>query len=86
MSYLRADNSSEDPNTDCRERLFISAVTQDTKGESGQDYWQGYTGGLLSNGALCKLGSLSPNENMDCSLFLLYAHGSLLPLSRGRVR
>lgn len=84
MSYLWGDNLSEDPHTDCSERLFISTIMQDTTEVSGQDCQLGYAGVLISNGAVFKLGSLSPNEHVDCSLFQLYAHGSLcFPLEGG---
>lgn len=84
MSYLWGDNFSEDPHTDCNERLFISTIMQDTKGESGQDYQLGYARVLISNGAVYKLGSLSPMKILDCSLFQLYAHGRLyFPLKGG---
>lgn len=32
VSYLWGDNLSEDPHTDCSERLFISTIMQDTEG------------------------------------------------------
>lgn len=60
VSYLWGDNLSEDRCTDCSERLFISTIMQDRKGESGQDYQRGYARVLISNEAACKLGSLSP--------------------------
>lgn len=60
MSYLWGDNLSEDPHADCSERLFISTIMQETREESGQDYQLGYARVLMSNGAACKLGSLSP--------------------------
>lgn len=44
MSYLRGDNLSEDPRTDCSERLFISTIMRDTKG--------GNLGEITSRGAL----------------------------------
>lgn len=78
MSYLRGDNLSEDPRTDCSERLFISTIMRDTKeGKSGRDYQRGYARVLISTGAAWKLGSLSPNENTERSLFQLGAHGRL---------
>lgn len=73
MSYLRGDNLSEDPHADCSERLFISTIMQDTKEESGQDYQVGYARVLISNGAVCKLGSLSPTK-IQTAVYFNFMH------------
>ncbi len=73
MSYLWGDNLSEDPHTDCSERLFISTIMQDTKGESGQDYQLGYGRVLISNGAACKLGSLFPMK-IQTAVYFNFMH------------
>jgi len=73
VSYLRGDNLSEDPHNDCSERLFISTIMQDTKGESGQDYQLGYARVLISNGAACKLGSLSPMK-IQTAVYFNFMH------------
>lgn len=73
MSYLQGDNLSEDPRTDCSERLFISTIMQDTKGESGQDYQLGYARVLISSGAACKLGSLSPMK-IQTAVYFNFMH------------
>lgn len=73
MSYLRGDNLTEDPHTDCSERLFISTIMRDTKGESGQDYQLGYVRVLISSGAACKLGSLSPMK-IQTAVYFNFMH------------
>lgn len=49
---------------------------RDTKGESGQDYQLGYARVLISNGAVCKLGSLSPMKILTAVYFnFMYMEG-----------
>ena len=78
MSYLWGDNLSQDPHPDLRERLFISTITQDTE--------RVRVGGerlLISNEAVCKLGSLSPMKIWSAVSFGLPAHSGLLRLAKG---
>lgn len=76
MSYLQGDNLSEDPHTDCSERLFISTIMQDTKrggGGFGQDYQLGYARVLIFSGAAFKLGSLSPMK-IQTAVYFNFMH------------
>lgn len=57
---------------------------QDTKGESGQDYQLGYARVLISNGAACKLGSLSPMKIQTAVYFnFMHMEGCAAPLKGG---
>lgn len=46
---------------------------RDTKGESGQDYQLGYARVLISSGAACKLGSLSPMK-IQTAVYFNFMH------------